>query len=52
VSGSGRLAIITFQLKASGESIIRFDDNESELLDEDDTPIAIKGFGQGSINAK
>ena len=52
VSGSGRLAIITFQLKASGESIIRFDDNESELLDEDDIPITIKGFGQGSINAK
>jgi hypothetical protein len=52
VSGSGSLAIITFQLKASGESIIRFDDNESELLDEDDIPIAIKGFGQGSINAK
>lgn len=52
VGGSGDLAIITFKLKDSGESIISFNRNESELLDEDDIRITIKGFGQGSINAK
>ena len=52
VGGSGSLAIITFRLKDSGESIISFNRNESELLDEDDIPIAIKGLGQGIINAK
>ena len=51
VTGSGDLAIITFESKASGTSIINFSD-ESELVDKDDIPIAIKGFGKGSINAK
>ena len=51
VSGSGSLAIITFESKVSGKSIVSFSEN-SELIDKDDIPIAIKGFGQGSINAK
>ena len=51
VSGSGSLAIITFESKVSGKSIVSFSEN-SELVDKDDIPIAIKGFGQGSINAK
>tara|TARA_B110000467_G_C18106185_1_gene359895 strand:+ start:61 stop:564 length:504 start_codon:yes stop_codon:yes gene_type:complete len=51
VSGSGNLAIITFESKASGTSTINFSD-KSELVDKDDFPIAIKGFGQGTINAK
>ena len=51
VTGSGDLAIITFESKASGTSIINFSE-DSELVDKDDIPIAIKGFGKGSINAK
>ena len=51
VSGSGNLAIITFESKASGTSTINFSD-DSELVDKDDIPITIKGFGKGSINAK
>ncbi len=51
VSGSGNLAIITFKSKAPGTSTISFS-KDSEIVDKDDIPIAIKGFGQGSINAK
>ena len=51
VSGSGNLATITFESKASGTSTINFSD-DSELVDKDDIPITIKGFGKGSINAK
>ena len=51
VSGSGNLAIITFKSFAAGAANISVS-KDSELVDKDDIPIAIKGFGQGTINAK
>ena len=49
--GTGEIALIEVRLNGSGlsEFIIT---SQSELLDPDDIPIPIKGFGKGIINAK
>jgi len=50
VSGTGSLAEIIFTSLLAGESTLTFD-AVCELVDPDDNPIEIKGFGDGVVNA-
>ena len=50
VSGTGSLAEIIFTSLLIGESTLTFD-AVCELVDPDDNPIEIKGFGEGVVNA-
>ena len=50
VSGTGSLAEIIFTSLLKGESTLTFD-AVCELVDPDDNPIEIKGFGEGVVNA-
>jgi len=49
--GTGEIALIEVKLNSSGQSDFIIT-SQSELLDPDDVPIVIKGFGKGIINAK
>ena len=49
--GTGEIALIEVKLNSSGQSDFIIT-SQSELLDPDDVPIEIKGFGKGIINAK
>ena len=51
VSGTGSLAEIVFTSLSAGESNLTFD-SVCELVDPDDNPIQIKGFGTGVVNAQ
>ena len=51
VSGTGNLANLIFSTTARGQSVLRYTP-ESELVDSDDVPIVIYGFGEGVIDAK
>jgi len=51
VSGTKYLAVLVFTTVSSGKSIVQFTSN-CELLDPDDIPIEIKGFGVGGIYAE
>lgn len=51
VSGTGSLAVITFNTKAAGKSKLEYS-SDCLLLDPDSNPIEIKGFGEGVIDAK
>lgn len=51
VSGTGSLAEIIFTSILPGESTLTFD-AVCELVDPDDNPIEIKGFGEGVVNAQ
>ena len=51
VTGTGSLARIVFTTTVSGISLIHYTAN-CELLDPDDNPIVIEGFGSGVINAE
>ena len=51
VSGTGSLAEIVFTSLSAGESNLTFD-AACELVDPDDDPIQIKGFGEGVVNAQ
>ena len=51
VSGTGNLANLIFSTTARGQSVLQYTP-ESELVDPDDIPIEIKGFGEGSIDAR
>ena len=50
VSGTGSMAEIIFTSLLAGESTLTFD-AVCELVDPDDNPIEIKGFGDGVVNA-
>jgi len=50
ISGTGSLAEIIFTPLLAGESTLTFD-AVCELVDPDDNPIEIKGFGEGVVNA-
>ena len=51
VTGTGSLASLVFTTTISGVSLIHYTAN-CELLDPDDNPIVIEGFGAGVINAQ
>lgn len=51
VSGTGNLAQLVFNTKAPGETILRYG-SACELVNSDDVPIDIKGFGEGVIDAR
>jgi len=51
VSGTGSLAEIIFTSLLAGESTLTFD-AVCELVDPDDNPIEIKGFGEGVVYAQ
>ncbi|MCH7613129.1 MAG: hypothetical protein IIB45_07195 [Candidatus Marinimicrobia bacterium] len=51
VSGTGSFMSIVFSASASGLSTITYNTN-CELVDADDNPIEIKGFGEGVVNAQ
>ena len=51
VSGTGSLASLVFTTTASGVSLIHYTAN-CELLDPDDNPIIIEGYGSGVIHAE
>ena len=51
VSGTGDLAMVVFNTKLPGQSVLQYM-SESELADPDDNPIEIKGFGEGVIDAQ
>ncbi len=51
VSGTGDIAVVVFNVKTSGEAIVRYT-SESELLGSNDVPIKLNGLGQGVVNAK
>ena len=51
ISGTGSLAEIIFTSLLAGESTLTFD-AVCELVDPDDNPIEIKGFGEGMVNAE
>lgn len=51
VSGTGSLANLIFSTTAPGKSSLQYT-SECELVDPDDNPIEIKGFGEGLVNAK
>ena len=50
VSGTGDLAMVVFNTKLPGQTVLEYM-SESELADPDDNPIQIKGFGEGVIDA-
>jgi len=51
VTGTGSLASLVFTTTVSGQSLITYTAN-CELLDPDDNPIVIEGYGAGVINAE
>ena len=51
VSGTGNLANLVISTTALGQAMLRYT-TECELVDPDDNPIEIKGFGEGMIDAK
>jgi len=51
VSGTGDLAMVVFDTKQPGQSLLQYM-SESELADPDSNPIEIKGFGEGVIDAQ
>ena len=51
VSGTGDLAMVVFNTKLPGQSVLQYLP-ESELADHDSNPIEIKGFGEGVIDAQ
>ncbi|MCH7762587.1 MAG: hypothetical protein IIB95_02450 [Candidatus Marinimicrobia bacterium] len=51
VSGTGSFMSIVFSASASGTSTLSYS-TDSELVDADDNPIEIKGFGEGVVNAQ
>ena len=51
VSGSGKIAIIKFLVKRTGEALLNLSD-ESQLLDSNGNDIEIKSLGQGVIIAQ
>jgi len=51
VSGSGKIAIIKFFVKRSGEALLNLSD-ESQLLDTNGNEIEIRSLGQGVISAQ
>ncbi len=51
VSGTGSLAEIVFTSLSAGESNLTYEPI-CEFVDPNDTPIEIKGFGEGVVNAK
>jgi hypothetical protein len=51
VSGTGDLAMVVFDTKLPGQSLLQYM-SESELADPDSNPIEIKGFGEGVIDAQ
>ena len=51
VTGTGNLAYLIFSTTAPGQSSLQYT-SECELVDPDDDPIEINGFGVGEINAK
>jgi len=51
VSGTGTLAYLVFSSTAPGQSTITYS-SESELVDSDDNPILLNGFGQGVVDAQ
>lgn len=50
VSGTGSFMSIVFSASAGGKSTITYG-ADCELVDPDDNPIEIKGFGEGIVNA-
>ena len=50
VSGTGDLAMVVFNTKLPGQSLLQYM-SDSELAGPDDNPIEIKGFGEGVIDA-
>ena len=51
VSGNIKIAEIVFTAKSIGSSTLDFT-SDCEMLDSDDNPIEIKGFGGGVVNAQ
>ena len=51
VSGTGNIAVITFQVISNGETIVEVS-NGSQLLDSSGNPIIIQSYGQGVIRAQ
>ncbi len=51
VSGTGDLAMVVFNTKLPGQSVLQYLP-ESELADHDSNPIEIQGFGEGVIDAQ
>ena len=51
VSGTGDLAMVVFDTKLPGQTVLEYMP-ESELADPDDNPIQIKGFVEGVIDAQ
>ena len=51
VSGTGSFMSIVFSASAGGTSTLTYS-TDSELVDPDDNPIEIKGFGEGVVNAQ
>ena len=51
VSGTGNIAVITFQVISNGETVVQVS-NGSQLLDSSGNPIVIQSYGQGVIRAQ
>ena len=51
VSGTGNIAVITFQVISNGETVVEVSKG-SQLLDSSGNPIAIQSYGQGVIRAQ
>ena len=51
VSGTGNIAVITFQVISNGETVVEIS-NGSQLLDSSGNPIIIQSYGQGVIRAQ
>ena len=51
VSGTGNIAVITFQVISNGETVVEVS-NGSQLLDSSGNPIIIQSYGQGVIRAQ
>jgi len=51
VNGTGSLADLVFTTLSSGQSILTYSD-ASTLVDPDNNPISIAGYGQGVIDAQ
>ena len=51
VSGNIKIGEIVFTAKSIGSSTLDFT-SDCEMLDSDDNPIEIKGFGEGVVNAQ
>ena len=51
VSGTGNIAVITFQVISNGETVVQVS-NGSQLLDSSGNPIIIQSYGQGVIRAQ